>query len=132
MIARGSVERATSRLSDAMNLTTPDEIRKAVEASGDVLTLPMEAVRDAFKYDRLGRNARTLISNQLEGLGLGHFPTELPDRQWIPVRLFKLGSPMADLIDAALHPSEEHDQELRNAVTSGDSETIKKIKALLE
>jgi hypothetical protein len=115
-----------------MNLASPEEIRKAVEASADVLTLPMETVRDAFKYDRLGRNVRSLISEQLEGLGLGHYPSELPDRQWIPVRLFKLGSPMADLIDAALHPSEEHDQEMRNAVTRGDSETLKKIKALLE
>ena len=110
----------------------PDEIRKAVEASGDVLTIDMEVIRDAFGYDRLGVNVRAIISEKLSGLGLGHFPLELPDRQWVPVRLFKLGSPIADLIDAALNPSDEHDEELRKAVTGGDTETIKRIKALLE
>lgn len=116
----------------SMHFKTPDEIRKAVEASGDVLTVKMEVVRDAFKYDRLGVNVRSIISEKLGGLGLGHYPLELPDRQWVPVRLFKLGSPIADLVDAALNPTEEHDEELRKAVSGGDSETIKRIKALLE
>lgn len=115
-----------------MEITTPDGIRKAVEASGDVLTLLMQEVRDAFGWDRLGKNVRTLISESLDGLGLGYLPHELPDRQWIPVRLYKLGSPMAALLDAALNPSVEHDEELRKAVTGGDMETLKKIKALLE
>lgn len=116
----------------ALEFKKPDEIRKAVEASGDVLTVPMESVRDAFGYDRLGVNVRAMISEKLRGLGLGHYPTDLPDRQWVPVRLYKLGSSIADLIDAALHPSDDHDDELRKAVTGGDTETIKRIKALLE
>jgi hypothetical protein len=116
----------------AMNLQTPEDLRKAVQASQDVLTVPMEVVRNAFKYDRLGKNVRVLISEKLAGLGLGHYPLELPDRQWVPVRLYKLGSPIADLIDAALHPTDDHDEELRKAVSGGGTETIKKIKALLE
>jgi hypothetical protein len=115
-----------------LDFKKPDEIRKAVEASGDVLSVPMEAVRDAFGYDRLGVNVRAGISEKLSGLGLGHFPPDLPDRQWISVRLFKLGSPIADLIDAALNPSDDHDEELRKAVSGGDAELIKRIKALLE
>lgn len=116
----------------SIKFSSPDEIRTAVQASGDVLTVKMEVVRDAFKYDRLGVNVRAIISDKLGGLGLGHYPLELPDRQWVPVRLFKLGSPIADLVDAALNPSEQHDEELRKAVSGGDSETIKQIKALLE
>jgi hypothetical protein len=115
-----------------MDFSTPEDIRKAVQASGDVLTVKMEVVRDAFKYDRLGVNVRSVISEKLGGLGLGHYPVELPDRQWVPVRLYKLGSPIADLVDAVLNPSEEHDDELRQKVSGGDSETIKRIKALLE
>lgn len=116
----------------ALQFKRTDEIRKAVEASGDTLTVPMEVVRDAFGFDRLGVNVRASISDKLSGLGLGHYPVELPDRQWVHVRLFKLGSPIADLIDAVLNPSDEHDEELRKAVSGGDSETIKRIKALLE
>ena len=116
----------------SMNFSTPEDIRKAVQASGDVLTVKMEVVRDAFKYDRLGVNVRSVISEKLGGLGLGHYPVDLPDRQWVSVRLYKLGSPIADLVDAVLNPSDEHDVELRNAVSGGDSETIKRIKALLE
>jgi len=115
-----------------LQFQTPEDIRKAVEASGDVLTVQMAAVRDAFNYDRLGVNVRVTISEKLGGLGLGHYPTELPDRQWVPVRLYKLGSPIADLVDAVLNPSEKHDEELRKAVSGGDAETIKRIKALLE
>ena len=110
----------------------PDEIRKAVEQSKDVLTVQMEVVRDAFGYDRLGVNVRAEISQKLSGLGLGHYPVELPDRQWVPVRLYKLGSSVADLIDAILNPSDEHDDELRRAVSGGDAEILKKVKAILE
>jgi hypothetical protein len=91
----------------------------------------MEEVRDAYGAQRLGSNVRTGIENELASLALGHYPQRLPDSQSALVRLYRLGSPVANLIIAVLNPTEEHDEDLRRAVASSDSAILQKIKELV-
>ncbi len=109
---------------------TLDEVRTAVMNSGDVLTLEMRELRDAYGVDRLGPIVRANITKALSGLGLGHYPQDLPEYQHQLVRLYRLGTQIADLIDAVLTPDPAHDQELRDAI-SGDKATLDKIRELV-
>lgn len=114
-----------------------EELRDQVEKNGGVVTVRMEEVRDAYQAGRLGVHVRSNISKRLRGLGLGHFPLEaddgepMPYRQSAPVRIYKLGSPVADLIDAVLDPGDEHDEELREAATGSSSEILDRIRELV-
>src|SRR5436309_13278625 len=103
------------------------DIRAAVEAAGGVLTLRAGDLRDAYGGGRLSSGVRAGISRDLLGLGLGHYPQELPDWQDNPVRVYKLGSPIADLIDAVLEPSVGHDDELRQAVRGDAADIVQRI-----
>ena len=47
------------------------------------------------------------------------------------MRLYKLGSPIADIFDAVQNPSQIHDDELREAVGREDIEVIRKIRDLV-
>ena len=47
------------------------------------------------------------------------------------VRVFKLGTPMGELLTAANRPGEQEDQVLRAAAENDASETIEQIKALV-
>lgn len=97
-----------------------EDLRNLVTENGGVLTIETEQVRNAYGKDRLGIHVRDNISKALAGMGLGHYPLPLPDRQRDPVRIYKLGSDIADIIDAVLQPSAGHDDELRRA-TGGDA-----------
>lgn len=99
------------------------EIKNRVEAEGGVATFKMLDVRDAHGAGRLGVHVRSSISKSLLGMGLGHFPPELPDWQEDQVRIYKLGSPAADLIGAVLKPGSEGDELIRSAI-SGDAQGI--------
>jgi hypothetical protein len=114
-----------------MSYDSPEALRDAVIGNGDVLTVRVGDVRDAFKYGRLGIHVRTEISKRLGGLGIAHYPPEVPDWQEIPIRLYRMGTPIADLIDAVIQPTEKHDQELRDAVGGNNAEVINQIRALV-
>jgi hypothetical protein len=108
-----------------------EQIRDAVEANGDVLSLVMWVVRDAYGAERLKVNVRTNIQDKLAGLGLGHIPAEIPDDQTRILRLYKLGSPVARLIGAVGTPGEDEDDVIRDAV-SGDAEArLAKVRELV-
>jgi len=106
-----------------MAFSSLEELREQVEASGNVLTVPMLDVRDAYGAGRLGIHVRNNISKALQGLGLGHYPEVLPDSQVAQIRVYKLGSPAADFIDAVLNPSTDHDEAIREA-TGGETATV--------
>ncbi len=110
---------------------TREELVQSIANTENVLTLPMGDVRDAWNYGRLGIHVRRQISNDLKGMGIGHYPVNLPEYQHEYVRLYKLGTPISDIIDAVLHPSKEHDDQLRELI-GGDSRAIlDSIKALV-
>lgn len=99
------------------------DIKIKVEAEGGVASFQMGEVRDAHGAGRLGVHVRTNISKSLSGMGLGHYPSDLPDSQYAPVRIYKLGSSIADLIDAVLTPGKEGDERLRETA-SGEAERL--------
>ncbi len=96
-----------------------------------VVTVTMEELRDTYGVDKLGVHVRDGIVNKLDGVGLKPFPRELPKYQHEEVRIYRSGSPIAEVIDAVLNPSPDHDQELRDLVGGGHKETIQKIKELV-
>lgn len=108
-----------------------DDVKEAVEKNQNVLTLFMGDLRDAHGAGRLGEHVRSNISKRLAGLGLAHFPVPLPAYQEERVRIYKLGSPVADLIDAVLAPSRQHDDELRQAVGQNAAEVLEQIRELV-
>jgi hypothetical protein len=110
---------------------TLEELKDLVESSGGVLTVDMEDVRDAYGAGRLGVHVRLNISKALNGLGLGHYPPALPDRQWQPIRVYKLGSPAADFIGAVLDPSEDNDEVIREAAGGEAAQTLEQIRELV-
>ncbi len=91
-----------------------DAIKAEVEQSGSVLTTPMGRLRDAHGAGRLGEHVRVDISKALAGIGLGHVPVALPPYQENVVRLYKLGTPVADVINAAIFPAPENDEKLKS------------------
>jgi len=108
-----------------------EQIRDAVEQNGDILTLKMQEVRDAYGAGRLGVHVRDNIKKALAGLGMATYPEELPDWQEHEVRIYKQGSAAADLIDAVLHPSESHDHEIREAVSGDTQDVLDQIRELV-
>ncbi len=89
-----------------------DGLKRKVEESGDVLTVSMEELRDAIGASKLGVKVRHDISSQLEGIGIGHIPVELPGNQSEQVRLYKRGTSVGDLIGKILMPGAQNDQVL--------------------
>jgi hypothetical protein len=114
-----------------------EKIRAQVDEADGVLTMPMWELRDAYGKQRLGVHVRASISRALKGMGLGHFPERGPDGELLPysqyadIRLYRLGSPIADFIDAVLEPSEDHDEELRQASSGGAAEILNQVREIV-
>jgi hypothetical protein len=112
-------------------MMTMEEIREEVMRNGDLLSLPMQVLRDAKGYRKLGVKVIEDLSRTLAGYGIGHFPKTLPSDQYAVVRLFRLGSPAAELIDAVLTPSTEKDEVIRAALDSDAEEIVRQIRVLV-
>src|SRR6266511_1860864 len=113
------------------NYADLDELKEAVVATSNVLTVKMEELRNAYGALRAGVNVRKDIAKKLAGSGLGHFPNELPAYQHEPVRLFTLGSPIHDLINSVLDPNEGSDEVLRSAVQGEAADVLAQVRALV-
>jgi hypothetical protein len=98
-----------------------------------VVTTTMEVLRDAYGAGKLGVHVVANIHKALLGLGLAHYPPELPTYQEYPVRIYKMGSPVADVIDAVLEPTAAHDEELRQLLQNGQGavEILDQIRELV-
>ena len=67
-------------------------------------------------------------------IGLGHVPVALPQYQENNVRLYKLGTPVADIIQAVIVPAPENDEKLRLLAghdSSRYSDIIERIRDLV-
>jgi len=107
------------------------DIVPTLEEQENLLTLTMQQVRDAWGYAKLGIHVRRQISNDLRGMGIGHYPVDLPEYQHQFVRLYKLGTSVARIHEAVLNPSVENDHELRQMAGGDARATLDKIKALV-
>ncbi len=107
-----------------------DAIKAAVAENGGVLTVSMEQLREAHDFGRLGPHVKKSISDSLAKNGLGYFP-DLGDYQHEMTRVYQLGTPVADLIGAVLHPTPGNDTKLRKAAGGEDAEVLAKVRALV-
>jgi hypothetical protein len=112
-------------------LSSYDALRKQVEADGGLYTTTMEELREIAGAGRLGQHVRSAISASLGANGMGHLPEELPAYQEFEVRVYRLGTPLADVVNAVLNPSGTGDQILRQVGTSDAQDVIKKIRQLV-
>src|SRR5262245_12125386 len=79
-----------------------EELASLVDRNRGVYTVSMEELRDAAGFGKLGKHIRTGISDKLRGLGLDHMPDELPSYQEDSARIYRKGSPVGKLIEAAM------------------------------
>jgi hypothetical protein len=118
---------------NAESFASLEKVRDAVEQRGDVLTLTMQQLRDAYGVRRLGIHVSSAIHAELTQLGLAHSPKELPLSQWEPVLVYRANSHVARVISAVLEPGEAGDEILRRAVDhltaagDGDGARARKI-----
>jgi len=95
-----------------------EELRAAVAANEDLITLRMKELRDMHGAERLGVHVCSGISRELARLGLAHYPKILPDHQDARVRIFKTSSSVGNLIAAALKINSQHDTMIRRAASA--------------
>lgn len=115
-------------------MSTWDGIKERVEQQGDIRTVTMEELREAYGASRLGVHVRNEISRALAGVGLGHIPEELPSYQHEQVRLYKKGTTAGELIDTVLSPGEYNDNKLVEQLGDGQADyadIVQKIRELV-
>lgn len=110
--------------------STYADLRKQVELDGNLHVTKMETLRDLHDAGRLGKHVRDGISAKLAEHGMGHLPQDLPAYQEEAVRIYRLGSPIADAINSVLNPSEGGDQVLREVAADKSRETLRRIREL--
>lgn len=113
------------------NVANFEELKAKVEANQNVLSTTMEELRDIYGVRRLGVHVCAEISGKLQGVGLGHYPEELIPDAWEAVRLYKLGTPLGDMMTAAKNPGEDGDNTLRELAGGDARETLSQVKALV-
>jgi hypothetical protein len=109
-----------------------ESINQVLDNRDGVLSISMEDLRNAHGEERLGTYVRASISQDLQRKGIGHHPSTLPSYQHEYVVLYRVATPAADLITGILTPSHHTDVLIRNALSHKASETIGKIKMLVE
>lgn len=100
-------------------------------AQRGLMTVSMQMLRDAYGARKLGANVRQNISDTLEGMGIRHFPEDLPEYQDRLVRLYRAGTPAAKVVAAVLTPSADNDRFLLETLQQDDTLILSKIRELL-
>jgi hypothetical protein len=105
-----------------------------VKQNGGVVTVNMGRLRDVHGAGKLGNIVVESIAEQLKGVGLGHVPTALPTSQWMPVIVYRNGTPVARLIGAVNKVEEGSADIIRQFANTGknaDSAIVRKIRELV-
>jgi hypothetical protein len=108
-----------------------DELEQEVRQKGNVLSVQMFTLRNLQGAGRLGPYVVEQISKELAKRGLGHHPEGLPEQQWDWVRIFKLGSNVADLIRASMNIGDKEDEKLRQLANDDVMGTLNRIRQLV-
>jgi hypothetical protein len=111
-----------------------NDIKTAVESSGNVQTVTMEQLRDATGAAKLGVHVRDAITSTLAGLGLGNVPVVLPTYKHELARLYKKGTPVGNLIETALTPGGRNDAKLSEQFADGGVDyaaIVRKVRELV-
>jgi len=78
---------------------------------------------------KLGKYVIVNIGDELKSRGIGH--SQLSNEQTDRVRVYKLGTPIANVIEAATGVGEHLDERLRQVTQSNAEEVLKQIRALV-
>jgi hypothetical protein len=108
-----------------------NDLKVAVVNAANVITLDMGELRDLNGSGKLGSYVVEVISRQLASHGLGHYPPELPQNQCEKVRVFGLGSPVADLIRLVTDISDGSDEKLREFASDDAKTKLDTIREIL-
>lgn len=126
MMSAGSIEKNMENA--AADFT---DLWKQIEDSQGIHVTTMGGLRDRFSYSRLGNGVCAEIRSTLDGWGIGTLPEELPARQDEPVRLYRKGTQMAELIASVAHPTNEGDTRLRRAAGTDQAGIVEQIRLLI-
>lgn len=107
------------------------DLWELIENDQGIHVTTMRQLRDRFEYGRLGVNVCSEIASTLASWGIGVFPAELPARQNVPVRLYRKGTPIAELVEAVLAPTNEGDDLLRRVGVDNTTGVIDQIRLLV-
>ena len=108
-----------------------EDLRTTVVVAGGLQKTTMGTLKKIDGAGRLGVHVRNSISRTLQSHGLAHLPRELPPNQDDDVRLYLLGTPIADLIEAVLTPSDRGDETLRSVGGSEAQEQLRRIREIV-
>lgn len=108
-----------------------EELREAVNTNDGIFKVTMSDLKTIHGAGRLGVHVRDTISRELASHGIAHIPRILPANQVEPVRLYLLGTPVADVVSAVLDPSDRGDQTLRDIGTSEAQEKLRLVRELV-
>jgi hypothetical protein len=75
------------------------KIKDKVQNKGGFLTVYMRELREAYGVAKLGPNVNAKISRELRAVGL-ECANKLTENQWDSVRLYQIGHPAEELINA--------------------------------
>ena len=76
------------------------DLRSTVDTRNGVHRVTMETLRELHGAQRVGKHILTQIEEKLSTLGIGHLPSELPNRHNESVLLYALGTPASEVIQA--------------------------------
>jgi len=114
----------------ALSFEEFEDVKAYVESQGNIATIPMKIIKPILKdCQSLGHVQRKNISDGLKGVGLDHRPTEVPTLHEV-LRVFKQGTKVFDLIQAAEGKGEKDDNALKQIVNASPnaSEKIEEAK----
>lgn len=80
--------------------TTWEDLRSETVDQGGISVCTMLVLRNILGKGRLGTHVNSAISRGLRSVGLGHLPTELPNREYHEVLLYQIGTPAGDIVEA--------------------------------
>lgn len=105
-------------------------LRRDIEKAGGVKSVSMGELRDAVGSGRLGKYVIEGIATALAEQGLGVFPG-LDSNQSTVVRLYILGTPAAELIEAVRTPGKEQDDVIQRFANGKGEVILNEIKKLV-
>lgn len=112
-------------------MTEYAEIADLAEAATDngIAVVTLGNLREMQDYGRLGVRVLGALSQALRSEGLGYYPPEVLDNNPVPrqtqeLRVYRVGSPVAQLIEAVLEPSDEGDEFIMDATGGAQAATI--------
>lgn len=108
-----------------------EELVADLERSEGIMTVTMLRLRNAFGKERLGSHVVAGIAAQLKSRRIAHSPNSLPSYQNEQVRLYKMGTPVADIIQAARRIGPKYDRLLREATGGNAAAILDQVRALV-